>query len=801
MNKPIAGLVSGGQALKSKAVFGRLAWPTITMLCVICTTGRARAEDCTTNTIVGIVTNVAGEVIVGDTGRSNALIVAAGGVLCSGSGTIGRSNSACWNLAAVTGAGSAWFNTNTLTVGFCGSNNRLEITEGGWVTSASGNVGGETNTVLVRGPGSRWCSTGMVVSGVGSHVFVDAGGALYTTRATVGSFGYNNGVILTGQGSVWLNADAITLGADGCSNPICVLDAAVITNGYTLVGGVFPGMGWSNTIVVAGPGTRWVNSGYFVIGQEGCLNALIITNGGQVVNTDGQIGLDPWAQSNAVVVSGSGASWVCRSNLCVGTEAPWCSLIISDAGAVSNVLGFVGRGTGAHSNAVVVTGPGSTWHISSNLYVGYQGWQNTLGIHTGAEVRCANCFLGYLNNSSDNRLVIDGTGSLLRVENMLEVGACQARNRIIVTNGGMLASQVAYIGSGGTPMLDMDNSVEVSGPGSKWENALAIYLGNGHSRNNKLYIRDGGRVTAPWLIAGKDLLGAPNTVIIEGGELILTNGTGTGFFDARYGTLYLRGGMLLTDFLICTNSGVNFVSGTIAATRTIATKTTFFVGSGTDAARFQLQDGVHTFAKGLVIAERAQLTGAGTISGNITNAGTIRPGTGTISVTGNVVLSEGSTLEFELGGAETNQSGRLLITGNLVAGGVVVVTLRNGFAPRPGDTFNLLGFAGASGVFGAVILPEDYAWTNRLLIDGTVAVVGLNRVKFDPPVLAGTNLILAGQGGVPARTFHLLSTTNILLPLSNWQVLMTNTFGPDGGFSVTTRIDPQTPHRFFKLAY
>lgn len=487
----------------------------------------------------------------------------------------------------------------------------------------------------------------------------------------------------------------------------------------------------------------------------------------------------------------------------MGNEAPWCALLVGDGGTVSNAIGYIGYGTGASSNVVSIAGAGSLWLNTSDLYVGYQGWQNVLQIGNGAQVGCRNCFVGYLNNSSENVVVIDGAGSLLRVQDTLMFGASQARNRLVITNGGVLTSRSAYVGTGGTPFLDMYNAVVVTGPGSMWENRFGIRLGTGYSRNNSLAIQNGGMLKAEWLIAGTEPLCAPNTVVVEGGELILTNDSGTGFFDARYGTANLNGGMLLTDLLVCTNSGVNFFSGTIATKATLATKSPFYVRNGTGPACFHALGGVHTFSKGLILTNTARLCGTGNFSGNITNAGTIRPGasTGAISVSGHVVLLNTSALEFELAGTDTNDYDRLLITGNLTADGTVTVTLANGFAPRVGDTFKLLAFTGATGAFSAVNLPEDYTWTNRLLIDGTISVIGLRRVRFDPPQCVGTNLILAGQGGVPARTFHLLSTTNILLPLSNWQVLMTNTFGPDGGFSVTTRIDPQTPHRFFRLAY
>jgi hypothetical protein len=110
-----------------------------------------------------------------------------------------------------------------------------------------------------------------------------------------------------------------------------------------------------------------------------------------------------------------------------------------------------------------------------------------------------------------------------------------------------------------------------------------------------------------------------------------------------------------------------------------------------------------------------------TVSGGVTSA------VGeTFTITGDLTLSAGSTLELDLG--TPDESDLLSITGNLIAGGTLRVSLDNTVpAPAEGNVFNLLDFASASGSFNALNLPlltPGLAWnTSKLLTTGELTVV------------------------------------------------------------------------------
>lgn len=136
-------------------------------------------------------------------------------------------------------------------------------------------------------------------------------------------------------------------------------------------------------------------------------------------------------------MSGAGSSWQINNDLYTGAEAPRCTLVVTDGATVTNCTGYIGYGTGAHSNVVTIAGPGSWWHNSSNIYVGYQGWYNVPNIRDGAGSCCEDCIVGLYNNSSGNVVVIDGAGTCLDVRRWLMLGDTQARNILVVTNSAL----------------------------------------------------------------------------------------------------------------------------------------------------------------------------------------------------------------------------------------------------------------------------------------------------------------------------------------------------------------------------
>jgi hypothetical protein len=67
------------------------------------------------------------------------------------------------------------------------------------------------------------------------------------------------------------------------------------------------------------------------------------------------------------------------------------------------------------------------------------------------------------------------------------------------------------------------------------------------------------------------------------------------------------------------------------------------------------------------------------------------------------------------------------------------------------------------------------------------------------PVVSGTNLLLTSGGGTAGATYGLFTSTNAMLPLAGWTLVLTNTFGADGSFSNVVPISASDTRRFYIL--
>ena len=96
-------------------------------------------------------------------------------------------------------------------------------------------------------------------------------------------------------------------------------------------------------------------------------------------------------------------------------------------------------------------------------------------------------------------------------------------------------------------------------------------------------------------------------------------------------------------------------------------------------------------------------------------------------------------------------------------------------------------------------LGAGLTWTNKLLVDGSIQVLGSAGLKFSSFTLSGTNVIFNGSGGPSSATYWVLASTNVALPLTNWTRILTNQFNASGGFSFTNAMSPAMPQRYFRL--
>lgn len=81
------------------------------------------------------------------------------------------------------------------------------------------------------------------------------------------------------------------------------------------------------------------------------------------------------------------------------------------------------------------------------------------------------------------------------------------------------------------------------------------------------------------------------------------------------------------------------------------------------------------------------------------------------------------------------------------------------------------------------------AWNiNNLNINGTLSVVSTAGPKITGIAVSGTTLTINATNGPASTSYVLLESTNLLVPVSHWTPVLTNSFNSGGGFTLSTNI-------------
>lgn len=118
-------------------------------------------------------------------------------------------------------------------------------------------------------------------------------------------------------------------------------------------------------------------------------------------------------------------------------------------------------------------------------------------------------------------------------------------------------------------------------------------------------------------------------------------------------------------------------------------------------ATIDIRSGSRFEAFAITNQRQALITGGGTIeagpgfsstASTFQNSGTVAPGdgVGTMHIIGNFEQNEFGTLAIEIGGAAEGMFDQLAIVGRAMLGGVLDVTLLDGYAPASGDRFDII---------------------------------------------------------------------------------------------------------------
>jgi len=86
-------------------------------------------------------------------------------------------------------------------------------------------------------------------------------------------------------------------------------------------------------------------------------------------------------------------------------------------------------------------------------------------------------------------------------------------------------------------------------------------------------------------------------------------------------------------------------------------------------------------------------------------------------------------------------------------------------------------------------------------VDGGLAFAPGPEPTITSISLSGTNLVINGSNGLSNRTYQVLASTNVVLPLNQWLPVATNVLNVSGSFTITATnvVDSSFPQRFFIL--
>jgi autotransporter-associated beta strand protein len=259
--------------------------------------------------------------------------------------------------------------------------------------------------------------------------------------------------------------------------------------------------------------------------------------------------------------------------------------------------------------------------------------------------------------------------------------------------------------------------------------------------------------------------------------------------DATFAGIIVNAG---TTSLIKTGNGMWTLAGANTYTGTTVVNGGTLVVNGNQSAA----------TGSITVNTSGALGGNGTNGGAATINGTLSPGVsiGRLTFTNTVTFGGGGKAFIEISKTpKTNDLVRVL--GALTYNGTLIVTNLSGTLAS-GDSFKIFDAPTYNNGFSAFSLPAlggGLGWnTSTLASDGTISVIAVT-VPSITGITVGSSGIVITATGATNGTFYVLSSTNVLLPGSNWTRISTNTFNASGNAIVTNAINPSVRQTFYRL--
>ncbi|MEG1121954.1 MAG: autotransporter outer membrane beta-barrel domain-containing protein [Citrobacter sp.] len=694
----------------------------------------------------------------GVTATFNGVVSGSGALNLTGTGT------------TVLNGANTWTGTTTI-----GSGGTLQVGTGG--TTGTLGTGATVNNGVLAFNRSNAYTYGGAISGTGSLQNIGSG-----TTTLSGANTFTGGVLVSAGKLVLTNANNSVSGSTIASGATLELNggASSISGNIANNGALIFSRGAAYTFagIISGTGTVNQNAGNWITltGANTYSGGTFIGgNGGIIVNNDNNLGA---ASGSITFNNGTGyfqapSAFATSRTITVNSGAT--GFFSSSSGTITLASPIVGAGSfGVNGGTVILTGTNNTYSGTTNINGG------TLQIND--ESNLSSNAAGGITYTGGGFLRVMSSGALTRNIAMNANGNFDAYNGSVITlNGTVSGGGRLYFYGGGTPggtVLLTGNNTHTGGIGF-WTGSRVVVASDSNmgAATGLLQFNGGTLATTATFASGRavDLNGAGaidvasattltmNGVVSGGGRLTKANtgtlvlsgaNTWTGGTTISGGTLQIGNGGTSGSFGTgnVTNNGTlafnrsdinsynNVISGTGAVVQSGNGSTTLsanntYTGATTVSAGTLYVNGNQSSATGLTtVSSGATLGGNGTIGGSVTVAdgGTLTPGasadaTGTLTIRGNLALSSGAVLNYNLGQAGTvggSLNDLTVVNGNLTLAGTLNVTTSTGGTFDAG-VYRIISYAGSLTNNGMVLgsLPAGANATLQTSVAGQVNLI------------------------------------------------------------------------------
>jgi fibronectin-binding autotransporter adhesin len=624
-----------------------------------------------------------------------------------------------------------------------------------------------TGHISLAGGGLKWAAgnTADISSRLNPIPLSIAHGAIQATTfdtngnnvsfASALSFADGSAVVKTGAGSLTLS------GATGAAVEFDVVDGTLAFGagayqGYLYVGfsNYSPDAGYGpSAVLLSGPGTSF-SSSETMLSSGNEFSASLTISGGASFSSPGYVyvGYGAIAESR-IAVTGSGSTFTAAQYLSIGTFAYGRSTFIVSDGASATAQGTIVGDFSAGENLLTVSGTGSTFTTTGNLYIGSYSPNGQLitnsaamTVSGGATASAGTTVIGRLGAISANSLTLTGTGSKFTNTGSLTLAASAADNGTL--NLGSAAGNAA------TAAGILNAATVTGGLGA----ATLQFNTTGTNLAPTYFTRDGTSTgTGVNLTGGLSLVNTAGTTVL----------TGTG-----------------------TQTGATLINGgTLVATQLANGGSASSIGQSTgDATNLVLNGGALRYTGGAQSTDRLFQIG-----------GTTAGGTGTLDASGSGALNFTNTGGVAYG--TPNQTRTLGLTGtNTGANTLAALIADNGtgavsVAKSGAGTWVLSGantYSGGTTIsFGTVRTSHVSALgTGAVTVSGSTSILNLAGTMIPNAVTVQSGGSVQGSGGVGAFT---IAGGGNVSPGNSPGTLTAGatTFGPGGSY--TWQINDASP--------